>query len=120
MSILRPPAAQQNDVREWLRSIHAILSKWFAGGKLTVTPGSVVGQMSRRGQATVANAATSVVVTHGCGFTPTLQQIAITLGNSPTNAIGVPYVDTIGATQFTIHCADPGAAGATFGWQVLL
>ncbi len=119
MTAFRQPGPAQNDLREWVRALDAQFRKFFQGGKFNFSFGSAVGQLTRSGQATVANATTSVTVTHGLGATPTLQQIHITLGNSPTNAIGVPWVDTIGATTFAINCADPGATGAIFGWMVI-
>jgi hypothetical protein len=119
MSMFRPAPHQQNDVAEWVRSIDAQLRKFFQGGKFNFAFGSAVGQLTRSGQATVGTGTTSVVVTHGLGATPTLQQIHITLGNSPTNAIGAPWVSTITSTQFTINCANPGASGAFFGWMVV-
>lgn len=119
MTTFRQPAPAQNDVREWLRSLDAQFRKFFQGGKFNFAFGSAVGQLTRSGQATVASGTTSVTVTHGLGATPTLQQIHITLGNSPTNNIGTPYVTNIGATTFDINCADPGASGATFGWMVV-
>lgn len=119
-SMLQRPPQQQNNVFEWVRAIAAMLAKWgLSSGKLNLPYGSVTGQLTRSGQATVANATTSVAVTHGCGFTPTLQQIHITLGTATTNAIGTPYITAIGATTFQINCADPGASGATFGWMVI-
>lgn len=124
MSMLRPQPAQQNDVAEWLRSLAAQVGKYFAGGRNVLKQDGFVGQWTRSGQATIGTGTTSVTVTHGLVYlgvatAPTLQQIHITLGNSPTNAIGVPWVDTITATQFNINCANPGASGATFGWMVI-
>lgn len=66
-----------------------------------------------KGTATLLNTTTSTVVAHGCSATPT--NITVTPG-----AIGNAtkwYVDTIGATNFTIHVdADPGA-DITFYWR---
>ena len=70
------------------------------------------------GAGTIANGATSAVITHGLGFTPTAQEIAVTLAENPTNDVGLIYVDTITATQFTVRVrSDPGASGADFGWR---
>lgn len=69
-----------------------------------------------QGTATVTSAATSVVVTHGLSFTPTVQNIAVT----PTNNLGSStkyWVSTPTSTQFTINATPaPGATTATFAW----
>lgn len=119
MSLFRNQPAAQNDNREWIRWVDAQLRKFFQGGKFNFAYGSAVGQLTRSGQATVANGTTSVTVTHGAGFTPTLQQIHVTLGTATTNAIGTPYVTGITSTQFVINCANPGVSGALFGWMVV-
>ena len=68
-----------------------------------------------RVSATIAAAATSQVVAHGCSYTPSVGDIHPTLTNLPTNDIGDVYVDTIGAVNFTIHCRNvPGVATAIF------
>jgi parallel beta-helix repeat protein len=72
-----------------------------------------------KGSATITAAATSIQVTHGVYFTPSAAEITVTLTNLPTNDIGDVYVDTIGATYFTIHCRNvPGVATAIFDWVV--
>uniref|UniRef100_A0A6M3IYG0 Putative pectate lyase n=1 Tax=viral metagenome TaxID=1070528 RepID=A0A6M3IYG0_9ZZZZ len=67
------------------------------------------------GTATLLNANTSVVVAHGCAATPTF--ISITWAENPTNVIADWWVDTIGATNFTLNGVDPGASNLTFMWK---
>ena len=67
------------------------------------------------GTATLLNANTSIVVAHGCSATPTL--ITITWAENPTNAIADWWVDTIGATNFTLNGVDPGASNLDFMWE---
>lgn len=77
------------------------------------------GTLDYKGTGTINSGSTSATVTHGCGFTPTLSQICITLGENPTNDPGIIWVDTIGATTFKVNCrADPGASNLDFGWRV--
>jgi hypothetical protein len=68
--------------------------------------------------ATITAAATTVVVTHGLSYTPTAADITVT----PTNSMGSAtkfWVDTIGATYFTINVDQvPGATTAIFSWSV--
>jgi hypothetical protein len=70
------------------------------------------------GTATVASGQTSIVVTHGYGATPVLQDITVT----PTNNLGSAakfWISTPTSTQFTINVnADPTGSGATFVWRV--
>jgi len=74
-----------------------------------------------KGTGTIPNAATSVVINHGLSLTPAVQDIKITPSGTTTNPPGHMWVDTITATQFTVHCtADPGAGGLTFGWQAIV
>jgi hypothetical protein len=71
------------------------------------------------GTATVTAAATSVVVTHGLGYTPAIADIAVTRTNATTNAGIVFWVTTVTSTQFTINVSGvPGASTATFSWQI--
>lgn len=69
------------------------------------------------GVATVLNATTSIVVTHGLYATPDLQDIGVT----PTNNLGSAtkfWISTVTATQFTINVdVNPGATTATFAWS---
>lgn len=70
------------------------------------------------GTATIASGATSIVVTHGLAATPTRVFI------NPTNSMGSAanfYVDTLTATQFTIHTdVDPGATTSIFNWRAVI
>ncbi len=66
-----------------------------------------------KGTATLANATTSITVAHGCSATPT--NITVTPG-SIGNATKW-YVDTIGATTFTIHVDQDPGADITFYWR---
>jgi hypothetical protein len=70
------------------------------------------------GTGTVANAATTSVITHGLGLTPLAEHISIMGKEAPSNAIGVPWISTITSTQFTVNIADPGASNWDFGWRV--
>jgi hypothetical protein len=70
------------------------------------------------GTATLLNGQTSVTVTHGCGFTPTLGEISIVWGENPTNLIADWWIDTIGTTTFKLNGVDPGASNLDFGWSI--
>ena len=84
------------------------------------SPGTWLPISGSGGTATVANATTSIAVTHNFGATPNPDQIFVT----PTNNMGTAtkfYVDTLTATQFTINVdQDPGVTTATFSWRVFL
>jgi hypothetical protein len=68
------------------------------------------------GTATVANGATTVVVSHGLSVTPVLKDISVTPTNNLGNATKF-WISTPTATQFTINVnTDPGATTATFVW----
>jgi len=64
-----------------------------------------------RGTATIASAGNSIVVTHGMVTTPT--KIVVTGSTADTAAL---YVDTIGATYFTIHSVEIVADARTVYW----
>jgi hypothetical protein len=100
-------------------------SIFSAGTKLSILGGTVTDvtvrnnvalPSSARGTATVANGNTSVAVTHGLAFTPTVAGIALT----PTNGLGNAakfWVSSPTSTQFTVNVnADPGTDTATFAW----
>lgn len=71
------------------------------------------------GTGTIANGATTAVITHGLSYTPVLADITVTLGENPTNTPGAIWVDTITATQFTVNCEnDPGISALDFSWSV--
>jgi len=70
------------------------------------------------GTATVANGQTTIVVAHALGKAPT--RVYVTPTNSMGNAAKF-WVDTIGATEFTINVdADPGATTAIFNWRAVI
>jgi hypothetical protein len=71
--------------------------------------------LEARGTATLLNANTTVVVTHGIGVVPTV--INICWRENPTNAIADWWVDTITATAFTLNGVDPGVSNLDFGWE---
>lgn len=71
------------------------------------------------GSATINNGATSVTFNHGLSVTPDGRHFWLTPKLNPTNDPGNLYIDTLTATQATVHCrSDPGASGYTFGWGV--
>ena len=73
----------------------------------------------KSGTATIANGATTVVVTHGLARTP--DHVWVTPKENPTNAVTFWWADTIGATQFTINVnANPGASGLDFDWRAIV
>jgi len=73
------------------------------------------------GTGSIVNGQTTDVITHGLAVTPTVDDIAITLAENPTNTPGAIWVDTIGATTFKVNCEnDPGATGLDFGWKAIV
>jgi hypothetical protein len=64
------------------------------------------------GTATIASAGNSIVVTHGMNGTPT--KVTATGTTADTAAL---YVDTIGATYFTIHSVELVAGNRTVYWN---
>lgn len=77
------------------------------------------GALDYKGTGEITALNTSVTITHGCGFTPTIQQITVTPSQNTTNAVGLWWVDTIGATTFAVNvAAAPGATTFKFGWRV--
>lgn len=72
------------------------------------------------GTATIANATTSIDVTHGLSGTPQAKNIMVVPTNDQGNASHF-WISNIGATTFRINCnADPGAGTATYAWQASL
>lgn len=70
------------------------------------------------GTAQIANTKTAGTVTHGLAVTPTVDDIAITLAENPTNTPGAIWVDSLGATTFVVNCeSDPGTSNLDFGWR---
>lgn len=92
-------------------------------GYSTPNAGDMIGthliyQDENKGTATIASGATTVVVTHKLGWTPTAEQVSVMLTNNPTVNPGNIWVDTITSTQFTINVrTDPGTTGATLAWR---
>jgi hypothetical protein len=87
-----------------------------AGAATTIVRNNIGYVTENSGAATVANGATTVVVTHGLSVTPSLSNIAVTPTNNLGNAAKF-WISTVTATQFTINVnADPGATTATFVW----
>ncbi len=73
------------------------------------------------GTGTLPNAGppATVVIAHGCDYTPAAADIVITPTENPTNTPGLIWVDTIGAANFTVNCEnDPGASALDFSWAV--
>lgn len=72
------------------------------------------------GTGSIASGATTAVITHGLGVTPTVDDITITFAEQGTNAYGRFWVDTLTSTQFTVNVsADPGASNLDFGWRAM-
>ncbi len=70
----------------------------------------------KHGNASIASGSTSVVVTHGLGITPTLEQISVTAQTAFGSAAKF-WVSAPTSTQFTINVdANPGQT-VTFGWK---
>jgi hypothetical protein len=69
------------------------------------------------GTANITTGNTSVVVTHGVGYTITAADIAVT----PINSMGAAtkfWISNAGATGFTINVDVDPAATASFAWSV--
>ena len=85
-----------------------------SGSKLFNVDGYVT---ENGGTATISNGSTSIVVSHGCDYTPSAEDIDV----HPIESLGSAsfwWVDTITSTQFTIHVnADPGQ-DVDFKWSV--
>jgi len=73
------------------------------------------------GTGSIVSGTTSDIITHGLSVTPTVDDIVITLAENPTNTPGAIWVDTIGATYFTVNCENnPGASNLDFGWKAIV
>lgn len=93
-----------------------VLSDSGTGTKMNFNQGFVT---EYSGTATILNATTSVIVPHGCSYTPTATDISITPTATCTNDPGMIWVSAIDATNFTVNCLrDPGASGLAFSWAV--
>lgn len=93
---------------------------YIAGGMNLngIVRGNIGYKTENSGTATVLNATTSIVVSHGLATTPTRVQVTPT--SNPTNPVSFWWVDTLTTTQFTIHVnANPGASNLTFNWRAV-
>lgn len=73
------------------------------------------------GTATILSGNTSITITHGLDVTPTIDDISVILGESPTNDPGNTWVDTITSTQFNFNCRnDPGVSNLDLGWKAIV
>lgn len=92
-------------------NVEPLLAILQTGATCTMTPP----QFS--GVATVTAAATTVVVTHGLGYTPNIHNINV----KPTllSSSAKWWITAVGATTFTINVdVVPGAGTATFAWKI--
>jgi hypothetical protein len=99
----------------WMLSVDALNVAKLIGCKITA------GQLptENSGTSAITAAATSVVVTHGCGFTPAAKDVTIVQTATTTNPCYITYVDTFTPTEFTVHCNTvPGASTLPFAWAV--
>ena len=108
-------------------STSSIFSNNYINAATEVSDGGTTSRFSRNigyktensGTGSVTSGGTTDVITHGLDVTPTIDQITITASEDPTNTPGVIFVNTIGATQFTVNCEnDPGASNMDFGWHI--
>jgi len=90
----------------------------FYGTPVNVMKGNKGWITNKSGTGTVNSGATYATITHGLAITPLAENISIVGKESPTNAIGVPWVSNIGTTTFRVNIADPGASNWDFGWRV--
>lgn len=75
----------------------------------------------KNGTGSITSGSTTDVITHGLSETPTAADIHITLTENPSNTPGAIWVDTIGATTFTVNCENnPGASNLDFSWQAII
>ena len=70
------------------------------------------------GTGSIANGATTAVITHGLAYTPVAADITITPTEQPTNNPGAIWISTITSTQFTVNSLNPGASNLDFSWAV--
>lgn len=70
------------------------------------------------GTSAIANGTTSIAVAHGLSVTPDASCIFIDPSANTTTDPGNLWVDTIGATNFTVNCrTNPGVSTMAFGWR---
>lgn len=71
------------------------------------------------GTGSITNGGTTDVITHGLSYTPTAEDIRVTLTENPSNDPGNIWISTITSTQFTVNSRnDPGASNLNFSWAV--
>jgi hypothetical protein len=86
------------------------------GGVLR-SSGTIKGFVTKAsGQASIANPATTVVVNHGLGRTPSIADIVLTPNNA-TAAATPAWPSGVTSTQFTLN-GSPSAGTATWGWSI--
>ena len=87
-------------------------------GTNTIVRNNIGWKTDNNGTATVANATTSIAVSHGLDITPTVSIISVTPTNNMGNA-GKFWISNPTNTQFTINVdTDPGVGTATFAWSI--
>lgn len=70
------------------------------------------------GTSAIANGTTSIAVAHGLSVTPDATGILVTPTANTTTDPGNIWVDTIGATNFTVNCrTNPGVSTMAFSWR---
>jgi hypothetical protein len=95
----------------------ATLSNIHLLGANTKIKGNIGYITENSGTATITAAATSVVVTHLCSYTPSALDVSVV----PTGSIGTGlswYVDTFTPTEFTLHLMAVPGLSANFAWAV--
>ena len=70
------------------------------------------------GTSFIANGSTSVVVNHGCDFTPIQAEITITIMGYPGGTGVTYYVGNPNSTQFTVYANINAGRDVYFGWAV--
>lgn len=68
------------------------------------------------GTGTVANAATTAVITHVAGHTPIASDMTLMFTEDATNDLDNWFMGTFTSTQFTLTVDDPGASALDFSW----
>lgn len=75
----------------------------------------------KAGTGSVLSGATTAVITHGLGLTPTAADIAVVFTEQGTSDYGRWWIDTITSTQFTVNVsANPGASNLDFSWKAIV
>lgn len=70
-----------------------------------------------QGSSTVANGTSSIAVTHGLGYTPTLSEIAVIFGQTLAAATHF-WITSLTSTQFTVNTSTNVSADRAFSWSV--